>query len=67
MKNRHLIDGPIAEWVARHTTAEIVEALGGVVPVGPVNKPADLFETGHVPPGRCSSPSSSRAGGPSCR
>jgi crotonobetainyl-CoA:carnitine CoA-transferase CaiB-like acyl-CoA transferase len=48
LKNRHLIDGPIAEWVAQHTTAEIVELLGGVVPVGPVNQPADLFESEHV-------------------
>jgi crotonobetainyl-CoA:carnitine CoA-transferase CaiB-like acyl-CoA transferase len=48
LRNRHLIDGPVAEWVAGHTTAEIVELLGGVVPVGPVNTPADLFESGHV-------------------
>ncbi|MDH3680532.1 MAG: CoA transferase [Acidimicrobiia bacterium] len=48
VKNRELIDSALAEWVAARTNAEVMEALGGQVPVGVVNKPGDLFTDQHV-------------------
>ncbi len=38
----------ISNWTKQHTTAEIVEMLGGKVPVGPVNNAADLFADPHI-------------------
>lgn len=35
-------------WTTRHTTAEIVQILGGRVPVGPVNDAAGLFADPHL-------------------
>jgi len=35
-------------WTSQRTTAEIVEVLGGFVPVGPVNDAAALFDSSHV-------------------
>jgi succinyl-CoA:mesaconate CoA transferase len=34
--------------VAARTTAEVIAALGGAVPVGAVNRPGDLFDDEHV-------------------
>ncbi len=48
VKNRELVDGPLTDWVAARTSAEVVEVLGGVVPVGVVNKPGDLFDDDHT-------------------
>lgn len=48
VKNRELIDSTLADWVAARTNAEVLEALGGRVPVGVVNKPGDLFTDAHV-------------------
>jgi crotonobetainyl-CoA:carnitine CoA-transferase CaiB-like acyl-CoA transferase len=48
VRNRELIDGVLADWVAARTTAEVVAALGGAVPVGAVNRPGDLFDDEHV-------------------
>lgn len=48
VKNRDDIDRAVAHWALDHTNAEIVEILGGKIPVGPVNRPADLFEDPHV-------------------
>jgi len=48
VKNRELVDTALAEWVAARTNAEVLEALGGKVPVGVVNKPGDLFSDDHV-------------------
>ena len=47
-KNRELVDSTLKEWVAARTNAEVMEALGGQVPVGVVNKPGDLFTDEHV-------------------
>ncbi|MCP4083936.1 MAG: CoA transferase [Actinomycetia bacterium] len=47
-KNRELVDEPLADWVAAHTIAEVLEAIGGQVPCGPVNLPGDLFKDPHV-------------------
>ncbi|ONI77985.1 CoA transferase [Actinosynnema sp. ALI-1.44] len=38
----------MTDWTTQRTTAEIVAALGGRVPVGPVNDAADLFDDPHV-------------------
>lgn len=38
----------MTEWAALYTTAEIVELLGGRVPVGPVNDAAGLFADPHL-------------------
>ena len=46
--NRPALDAAIGEWTAAHTTAEIVELLGGQVPVGPVNNMADIYADPHV-------------------
>lgn len=46
--HRHLIDGVVADWAASRTTAEVVDALGGRVPVGPVQGPAEWVTDPHV-------------------
>ncbi len=48
VKNRELIDSTLTEWVKVRTNAEVIETLGGKVPVGAVNKPGDLFDDDHV-------------------
>ncbi|MDG2114314.1 MAG: CoA transferase [Actinomycetota bacterium] len=48
MRNRELIDTALAEWCASHSTQEILDAIGGKVPCGPVNLPGDLFTDPHV-------------------
>jgi crotonobetainyl-CoA:carnitine CoA-transferase CaiB-like acyl-CoA transferase len=46
--NRDFVTGIVSAWTRRHTKREIVEALGGRVPVGPVNTAADLFDDPHT-------------------
>lgn len=46
--NGALVREVISAWTTQHTTAEIVELLGGKVPVGPVNNAADLFADEHI-------------------
>ncbi|MEM8923400.1 MAG: CoA transferase [Actinomycetota bacterium] len=48
VKNRELVDGVVADWVRARTSAQVVEILGGQVPVGVVNKPGDLFDDEHA-------------------
>ena len=48
VKNRDVMDDAIGGWAARHTSAEIVEILGGHVPVGPVYAPKDWVHDPHV-------------------
>lgn len=48
MRNRELIDTALAEWCASLTNAEVLDAIGGKVPCGPVNLPGDLFSDPHV-------------------
>lgn len=38
----------VGEWTARHSTAEIQDWLGGLVPCGPVHTAADIFADPHV-------------------
>ncbi|TMA68608.1 MAG: CoA transferase [Deltaproteobacteria bacterium] len=37
----------VTAWTRRHTKREVVAALGGKVPVGPVNTAQDIFEDPH--------------------
>lgn len=46
--NRDFVNALMEEWTMAHTTGEIVELLGGHVPVGPVNNGPDLFASEHV-------------------
>jgi crotonobetainyl-CoA:carnitine CoA-transferase CaiB-like acyl-CoA transferase len=48
VENAAMVRAIIGEWTAARTTAEVVEALGGVVPVGPVNDAPALFASPHV-------------------
>jgi len=48
LANRALVLDAISEWTRTHTKAQIVEELGGRVPVGPVNKATDIFNDEHV-------------------
>src|SRR5207237_9765335 len=47
-ENRHEVEGVLAEWTSKLTKAEIVSALGGEVPVGPVNTVDDIVADPHV-------------------
>ncbi len=46
--NREFVNELMIEWTSSHTTAEVVEILGGDVPVGPVNDAPALFASEHV-------------------
>ncbi len=46
--NRELVMGVVEGWLAARTTAEVLEALGGRVPVGPVNSNEMLFDDPHL-------------------
>jgi crotonobetainyl-CoA:carnitine CoA-transferase CaiB-like acyl-CoA transferase len=48
LRNRDVVDEAIGGWAAARTTAEVVKALGNVVPVGPVYGPEDWVEDPHV-------------------
>jgi crotonobetainyl-CoA:carnitine CoA-transferase CaiB-like acyl-CoA transferase len=46
--NAEFVRAQMVAWTTAHTTAEIVDLLGGKVPVGPVNDAADLFADPHL-------------------
>jgi crotonobetainyl-CoA:carnitine CoA-transferase CaiB-like acyl-CoA transferase len=46
--NCEYVRAQMTAWTTARTTAQIVECLGGEVPVGPVNNAADLFDDPHV-------------------
>ncbi len=48
IKHRDVVDGAIGGWAAAHSTAEVLNVLGGEVPVGPVYEPADWLNDPHV-------------------
>ncbi|MGI9328200.1 MAG: CaiB/BaiF CoA transferase family protein [Pseudomonadales bacterium] len=48
MDNEGYIDQRIAEWTTTLTRQEIMTALGGDVPIGPVNTAEDIFSDPHV-------------------
>ncbi|MEX0427924.1 CaiB/BaiF CoA transferase family protein [Nocardioides sp. DS6] len=37
----------VHEWTSRHSTEELVDLLGGVVPLGPINTGDDIFRDPH--------------------
>ncbi|HXM88074.1 MAG TPA: CoA transferase [Candidatus Acidoferrum sp.] len=45
--NADFVRGLITGWTQAHTTREVVAAIGGKVPVGPVNTAKDIFEDPH--------------------
>ncbi len=45
--NAVFVRGVVADWTGSHTTREVVAALGGQVPVGPVNTAKDIFDDPH--------------------
>jgi crotonobetainyl-CoA:carnitine CoA-transferase CaiB-like acyl-CoA transferase len=45
--NSAFVRGVVGGWTGSHTTREIVAALGGKVPVGPVNTAKDIFDDPH--------------------
>ena len=47
-QNRHFVNAAVEEWTRRHTKQQVVAALGGQVPCGPVNTAADLFADPHL-------------------
>jgi crotonobetainyl-CoA:carnitine CoA-transferase CaiB-like acyl-CoA transferase len=46
--NADLVRATVSQWTMSHTTAEIVAAIGGKVPVGPVNTAREIFNDPHV-------------------
>ena len=47
-KNREFVETVVAGWTASLTRDEVVEALAGRVPCGPVQTAADIFESPHT-------------------
>jgi crotonobetainyl-CoA:carnitine CoA-transferase CaiB-like acyl-CoA transferase len=45
--NAEFVRGLITEWTKAHTTGEVTNAIGGKVPVGPVNTAREIFEDPH--------------------
>ncbi|SRR5579884_155057 len=48
MKNADFVRQVMTDWTSSRTTAEIIEVLGGKVPVGPVHDAADLYADPHL-------------------
>lgn len=48
IRNREVVDEAIEAWSGARTTAEVVEILGDIVPVGPVFEPKDWVDDPHV-------------------
>jgi crotonobetainyl-CoA:carnitine CoA-transferase CaiB-like acyl-CoA transferase len=48
IEHRDIVNDAIGGWTAARTTAQVVEELGGKVPVGPVNDAPGLFADPHV-------------------
>ena len=47
-ENREFVEAVVSGWTGAHTRDEIVEALAGRVPCGPVQTAADIFESPHT-------------------
>jgi crotonobetainyl-CoA:carnitine CoA-transferase CaiB-like acyl-CoA transferase len=45
--NAEFVRGVISEWTGAHTKSEVINAIGGKVPVGPVNTAKDIFADPH--------------------
>ena len=62
-----MVDEAVGGWAAAHTNAEVVEALGNMVPSARSTAPPTGCRTPTWPPGRCWSASSTTTTGPPCR
>ncbi len=47
-ENRAFVTDAVSAWTRARTKRQVVDALGGVVPVGPVNTATDLFADPHT-------------------
>ena len=47
-KNRELVESIVTDWTGSRTRQEVLEALGGKVPCGPVQTAADIFSDLHT-------------------
>ncbi len=47
-KNRVLVEAIVSEWTGSRTRQEVLDAIGGKVPCGPVQTAADIFESEHT-------------------
>ncbi len=47
-RNQDFVQGEISAWTSTRTKQEVVAAIGGKVPCGPVNTAADIFADPHV-------------------
>ena len=47
-ENQTYVRGEIETWTKQHTKHEVVAALAGKVPCGPVNRASDIFNDPHV-------------------
>jgi crotonobetainyl-CoA:carnitine CoA-transferase CaiB-like acyl-CoA transferase len=47
-KNQVFVEAQISAWTSSVTKAEVMAALGGTVPSGPVNAAEDIFNDPHV-------------------
>ncbi len=46
--NRPFVEEVVGEWIAGHSRQEVIDALSGNVPCGPVQTAADIFESEHT-------------------
>jgi crotonobetainyl-CoA:carnitine CoA-transferase CaiB-like acyl-CoA transferase len=46
--NRDMVNAAIESWTSQRSTTEVLAALGGRVPVGPVHTNGDLFDDPHL-------------------
>ena len=47
-RNQEFVEGEISAWTSTRTKQQVVAAIGGQVPCGPVNTAADIFADPHV-------------------
>jgi crotonobetainyl-CoA:carnitine CoA-transferase CaiB-like acyl-CoA transferase len=45
--NADFVRGILSDWTKSHSTSEITDAIGGKVPVGPVNTAKEIFDDPH--------------------
>ena len=48
VRHRYFVEGVIADWTAPQTKQQVIDALGGRMPCGPVNTAADIYADPHV-------------------
>jgi flavin reductase (DIM6/NTAB) family NADH-FMN oxidoreductase RutF len=46
--NAAAVNAMVSDWTGKRSKAELAEALGGLVPFGPVNTVADIFADPHI-------------------